>query len=300
MSSPISSGSALLSNATTTATNLGNLILVTPDEKGYQPQNPPNPDGTPSILPQPPSFLFNYEGEQTAELSSDITDHYIEDNTAVQDQIALRPVRITTKGFISELNDVVPSFLKPLKIIQQKLIAVQAYTPGLSETATLAYNQAFQAYQIATNIANAAVSAWTSAFGGNEDLLSGDIDDVAGSSFPNQVIPKITNRNKQQTAFMFFYGYWIKRTWFTIQTPWAMFKNMAIEQVKPIQSEDTKTFTTFECKFKQMRTAQSAILLPKSAISQGRLANQSSTLNSQGVSTPVSDASLSSGLSSIA
>jgi len=285
----ISPASSLLSNATTTATNLGNLIVVTPSQtQGYQPQNPPNADGTPSKLVQPKSFLFDYEGEQTSDLVSDITDHYIEDNTAIQDQIALNPVRVTTKGFVSELNDVPPIFLKTLKQITQKLTAIGSYAPGISATALLAYNQAFQAYQIATNLVNAAVSAWSSlSGGGGTSVISGEGD------FP---IVLQLNQNKQQTAFQLFYGYWQTRTLFTVQTPWAIFQNMAIEKIHVIQSEDTPTFSTFECTFKQIRTVQSATTLPQSAKSQGRLANQSSPASSQGVSTPPSRLSLTDGL----
>lgn len=283
----ISTNSALLANASTTATALGNLVLVTPSQvKGYQPQNAPNPDGTPSNAVPPKSFLFDYEGEQTADLVSDITDHFIEDNTAIQDQIALKPIRVTTKGFVSELNDVVPSFLQPLKTVAQKLTVIGSYAPSTSQTALLAYNQAFQAYQIATNLINSAVGAWSSISGGTgTSVVTGDLP-----------LFRLPNQTKQQTAFQSFYGYWINRTLFTIQTPWAIFTDMAIEKIHPIQSEDTLTFTTFECTFKQIRTAQSASSLPRSAISQGRASPQSSLANNQGVSTPPSSISLTTGL----
>src|SRR6185312_8744514 len=96
-----------LASITTAATALSNLILVNPQKTiGYQPQNAPSNNGQTAQLG--PSLLFHYEGEQTASLESDITDHYIENNTAIQDQIALKPVIITTHGFIGELNDIPP------------------------------------------------------------------------------------------------------------------------------------------------------------------------------------------------
>lgn len=289
MSLPISSGSNLLSNASTTATNLGNLVLVTPSQvKGYQPQNPPDSYGNPSQLAPPPAFIFDFEGEQTAEVTSDITDHYIENNSSIQDQIALKPVKITTKGFVSELNDVPPFFLQIAKTIANKLTTVDAYSPGISTTALLAYNQAFQAYQIATNLVNSAVSAWATVAGGGVSVITGQAD------FPIQLQ---LNQNKQQTAFQTFYGYWANRTLFTIQTPWAIFEDMAIERLHPVQSEDTKTFTTFECTFKQIRTAMTSNSSQQSTVSQLRRQNQDSSKVSQGVSTPPSDIGLSSGLS---
>lgn len=291
--SPVTTAASSLSNATTSATALGNLILATPNPsntQGYQPQNPPNSDGTPSTAQQPPGFLFDYEGEQTIVLDSDITDHYIEDNTAIQDNIALKPVTITTQGFISELNDVVPAFLKPVQLIANTLTTVGAYAPGLSVTAIEAYNEAFQLYQVAQNAINAGVSAWSSVAGGQGTTV------ISGQESAFSPINRLPNQNKQQTAFQLFYGYWLSRTLFTVQTPWAIFQNMAIKTLRPVQSEETNSYTTFECTFKQIRTASSSTP-SQSLVSQGRLSSQCSDLTNQGTSTPASGLSLGSGLS---
>lgn len=49
-------------------------------------------------------FLFDIRQEETIELNSDITDHYVEDNTAIQDQVALKPEMITLRGLVAELS----------------------------------------------------------------------------------------------------------------------------------------------------------------------------------------------------
>lgn len=291
--STITTAATSLSNAVGSASALGNLLLATPNPsqtQGYQPQNPPNADGTPSTNQPPPAFLFNYEGEQTVILDSDITDHFIEDNTAIQDQIALRPVMITTQGFVSELNNVVPTLLQPLQLIANTLTPVGAYVPGLSVTAIEAYNQAFQLYQVTQNAINAGVSAWSSISGGQGTTV------ISGQESAFSPINRLPNQNKQQTAFQLFYGYWINRTLFTVQTPWAIFQNMAIKTLRPVQSADTNTFTTFECTFKQIRTASSSTPT-QSLVSQGRLSSQCSDITNQGTSTPASSISLGSGLS---
>src|SRR6185312_16330550 len=150
-----------LSTVTTSAQALSNLVLVSPQKtQGYQPQAPGVAPGLPVPASQPPALLFHYEGEQSVSIESDVTDHYVEDNTAVQDHIALRPETITVHGFIGELNDVVPTALVPLQILANKLTTISSYTPQLSVTALLAYNTAFALYQTAANAANSAVSAW--------------------------------------------------------------------------------------------------------------------------------------------
>ncbi len=274
---------AALAPITTSATALANLVLVSPNaEIGYQPQNLPNEAGK----PQPDTFLFQYEGEQNLTSESDIPDHYLEDNKAYQDQIALKPVTYVTHGFIGELNDVIPGFLKPLKFIANKLVTIGAYEPELTTTGLVAFSEAFFLYQVAANAANSAVAAWSSisnlATGGNEAL-----------------------QNKQQIAFSKLYGYQQERRLFTVQTPWAVFQNMAIVKLRAIQDDESNVITDFELTFKQLRFAftqsTSAGFLDSSVSKfQGQAATQAASLTNLGTSSPTSGPTLSSGIASIA
>lgn len=286
LSPPINLSS--LAPLTTGATALSNLILVSPQATiGYQPQNLSAQNASPKQ--QPPALLFHYEGEQTATLTSDITDHYVEDNTAIQDQIAIKPTEVTTHGFIGELNDVAPQGLDLIQQAAQKLTVVSAYTPVLSATAILAYDEAFQLYQVANNAINSAVSTWSSITGsGGESVITGQ------DGFP---IAQEPNQNQQQTYFQQFYGYYAARTLFTIQTPWAVFQNMAIKSLRAIQSAETNVITDFEITFKQMRFASTNN--SQGDINQllGYAAAQASTVSNNGATTPPSSLSLDQGLS---
>lgn len=246
-----------LSTATTAATTLSNLILVSPQKTvGYQPQN--SPSWKRDTQPLPPSYIFNYEGENTATITAEITDHYVEDNTAVQDQIAIKPVIITTQGFVAELNDIPPAALALVQLAAQKLTVVGAYSPQLTATAILAYNEAFQLYQVGLNAVNSAVNSWDSINGnGGETVINGS---NVQSSQPNQT--------QQQIAFLKFFGYWNNRQFFTIQTPWAIFQDMVIQNMRAIQDANTRTISEFEITFKQIRFASTQI----------NVASQSSTL----------------------
>jgi hypothetical protein len=274
---------------TTTATALSNLVLVSPQSTiGYQPQNDPDDDGTVSTAAQPAALLFHYEGEQTALLESDITDHYVEDNTARQDQIALKPVIITTHGFIGELNDVTPSFLKPVKFAADKLTTIGAYVPKISVTAQIAYAEAFQLYQVAQAVKNSAVSAWNNLTGqGGESVINGQ-----------GVLSPEANQNKQQVMFQQFYGYYSSRQLFTVQTPWAVFQDMAIKSLRAIQDASTDVITDFEVTFKQIRTA-STTTGSLSATLSGRASAQGAAATNLGSSSGAASTSLPSALSSM-
>jgi hypothetical protein len=284
-----------LAGLTTQASSLSGLLLAVPQlasifqsgakyTQGYQPQNPTNSNGTPNTsLQLPQALLFHYEGEQTVALESDITDHYIEDNTAIQDQIALRPETVTTHGFIGELNDIAPPVLATLQQVAEKLTVFSPYLPVLSASALLAYNQAFQLYQSASSVVNSSVSAWNALTGGNGESVIGSngINQVAGS------------QSKQQAIFQQFYGYWRNRTLFTVQTPWAVFQNMAIKSLRAIQDEQTNVITDFEVTFKMIRTASSQTT---QLFASGRNAIQSATQTNFGASNGTPSISLSTGL----
>ncbi len=288
-----------LSRFTTAAQALSNLILVSPQSTlGYQPQNPPNADGTESTAQLPPAFMFHYEGEQTVSIESDITDHYIEDNTAIQDQISLKPEVIATHGFIGELNDVVPELLKPIKFAADKLTTVGAYVPSLSATALLAYSEAFLLYQVAANAAQAAVSSWDSLTGsGGQNVIGSN---GLGGAFNAQTGEVANNQSKQQGAFQQFYGYWRNRTLFTVQTPWAVFQNMAIKSLRAIQDAETNVISDFEISFKMIRFARTETSLTNiSSLFQSRGKSQSSSEVDLGSSAPTPSTGLGSGLSTM-
>lgn len=262
-----------LSSATTSAQALSNLILVSPQEQvGIQPKAPPAEDG--ETVQQPKKFLFNYEGEQKIDLQSDITDHFVEDNSAIQDQIALRPEIITTNGFIGELNNVVPPELRPIRLAADKLTPLTAFQPELSTAAELVYANAFQAYQTVKLAAASAVQAWSSISGGGEG-----------------------SQTKQQLAFQEFYGYWRDRTLFRVQTPWAVFDNMAIQNLRALQTEDSDSYTDFQIVFKAIRFAETQFIVSDNLYNfnqyQGRTFNQGSPEVSRGVQSPADSLPLS-------
>jgi hypothetical protein len=287
--------------ATSATTAIANLLMVSPQNTvGYQPNlgsATTAPDGTVQLPSQPNPILFHYEGEQAVVSEADITDHYVEDNTEIQDQIALKTPVITTHGFIGELNNVPPAALAILQAAAQKLTAIGAYAPQLSATALLAYSEAFFLYQTASNAANALVSTWSS-------LANAVTGNSAQAVVGSNGITAGTNQNLQQTYFQQFYYYQQQRTLFTVQTPWAVFQNMAIWKLRPIQDEKTDVITDFDVTFNMIRTASTAssasALGNSTQVSYGgQLNSQASPVTNQGTTTPTSDISLGTGAQSM-
>lgn len=252
-----------LSQATLTATTLGNLILVSPQKQlGIKPTQ----QGKMSL--NVPSFLFHIKGEEQVNLKSDITDHFVEDNTAINDHVTLRPEIVTCQGFIGELNNVTPEILVALRVAADKLTLVNAFTPALSITALRAYNLAEQLARITANSVEAGVASWNSISNSKLGTTKGQLNEIGSTG----LVTDNGNQTKQQQAFQQLYGYWKKRVLFKVQTPWAIFNNMIIEDMTAIQDEETDMITDFKIQFKIMRFAETQSGPP----SQGRFANQSS------------------------
>ncbi len=257
-----------------------NVILVTPDTNiGIQPQlpvsDPQDPSGIKGLMnslglfPDPPrGFLFHVPGEDTVELSTDITNHFAEDNTSLQDQAALAPEIVVAQGFIGELNNVTPPELLPLKLAADKLSLLSPFAPGLSATAIRVYNTAAQVYATAKLAQQAALSAFNFVTGGDAEQI----------------------QSEQQKAYTLFEGYWKARQLFTVQTPWAIFNDMMIKTLRVTQTGDDRMISDFEITFQKMRFAKTIL---KSKLAQGRANAQSALVADKGVSKPVSDVSAS-------
>lgn len=273
--------SALAGNVTK-AVSLSNLVLVTPQEVvGYQPQR--TKKEIDEKKEAPPRFLFDYQGEQKLQLKSLITNYVAEDNTSYQDHIALDPEVFTTNGFIGELNNVPPPGLDIFKSVADRLTNIEAFAPQLSRTASNAYNAAFAAYQVASNIKNTAVSAWSS----------------LNNFLPDSLRNKDKVQNKQQVALQQFYGYWAEKRLFTVQTPWAVIEDMAILDIQAVQESDTETISTFIISFQRMRFAATTLGGFGATALDGRAASQASGLTDLGISSPTPSISLSQGLGSV-
>jgi hypothetical protein len=163
--------------------------------------------------------------------------------------------------------------------VATKLIGVGSYAPGLSATALEAYNTAFQLYQTGLATVNSATSAYLGLTGqGGETVINGSSTTRAN------------NQNQQQKYFQQFYGYWKNRTLFTVQTPWAIFQDCAIQSLRAIQGEETNTITDFEVTFKLLRFASTLTITPGTTTAgnaYGRLQNQSSSLINLGPQTVI-------------
>lgn len=180
-------------------------------------------------------FVFDVEGESLAHLSADITDHYTEDNRAVQDHIAIRPKQITLKGYIGEVvynaGTEDGSFIETAV---QKLTVLSSFLPVLSAAATQAVAAIQSPLSSDISLSNAA-------------NIYGLVKNLIGSSGPEA---------KQQKAYNYFRALMNQGIIMSVQTPWEFMTSMAITSVVALQTERSIYESDFAITLKEIRIAK--------------------------------------------
>lgn len=198
-----------------------------------RPNNPP-----PGIA----GYLMDIVDEDTVDLESDITDYYIEDNTAIQDQIALRPEIITVRGMVAEIVQ----FQQPLtptvgNAPQNRLPAIPSLQPELTS-----YWANKQRETSAALLVNQQQTA-------NSNSLYKEYD----QKFP---VDKEAQTN-QSRIFNYFYQLWKGRQYFSVETPWGFFNSMAIQSLSFTQGSTTRYASEISVTFKKLHFAESVDLV---------------------------------------
>lgn len=184
-------------------------------------------------------FELDIRKEESIALQNSITDYYAEDNSSLQDNIALRPITFTINGVVGEhviygeaitsytetlFNEVAP-FLRlaePFigdfgsKFLEFAMIAESVYIEQLQKLAETIVKKMSEYYNV----------------------------DYDGSDI-----------TQQEKAFRFFYTAYKSRELMEVTLPWVVLNNCAITSVEFSQPEETNTLTNVKISFKQMNFA---------------------------------------------
>jgi hypothetical protein len=178
-------------------------------------------------------FEFSYIGEERVEAETEITDHYTENNTFIQDHAALRPQIVTCRGFVAELSQtaraaqglfglgVLPSVLGPI------LPYVGQYRPG--------------AAAVVANVANVAMTVdqqlnQAAAVGKSVMKLFG----AQAQTKIQEAFDRLDSLRRQQYTF-------------DVVTPFATFSGMLIQRITLISPEQTRGWADITVTLKEIR-----------------------------------------------
>jgi len=199
-------------------------------------------------------FVFDVDGESTTRMSADITDHFTEDNSVINDHMALRPLKITLKNYVGSLVYVQESKIETFaQDAVQKLTILSAALPALSRGAT----------QI------------KSAYDGAGKFSLGDITSSTLNQF-RDVYSLVKNLNpangKQNQAYLYFKSLMESRTIMSYQSPFEFLTDMVVEEIVAVENADSKYISDFTITLKQIRFASTSSVPFKPETFQGRAA----------------------------
>jgi len=190
-------------------------------------------------------WVFDIPTGESADFESDVTDHYTESGSFINDQIVNKPIRVTLTGLVGELVYRRPSGARGVvRQIAGRLSQVAAYggnwTPSFVSKIQGIVGKAQTAAALADNYirqAQNAAGAVTSALGQSASLQKKAYD---------------------QIAYL-----WRQKTIFTVTTPWARHSAMVITALGFRQDESSNDFSTISITLKEFRFAQTKLSIFK-------------------------------------
>ena len=186
-------------------------------------------------------WVFDIPTGESVDLESDVTDHYTENNSFVNDHIVNKPERVMLSGLIGELVYRLPNgVLGALRNVSGRLAQLSAlggnYTPGFIQTAQGLVSKAQSTANTINRYINTAqntAKAVTSLFG------------------PQQT--------KQQKAYNQLHTLWAQKTIFTVTTPWAYHPAMVITAVGFKQDQNQNDYSEITVTLKEFRFAETKL-----------------------------------------
>ena len=206
------------------------------------------------IKPNPSSgiqgFKMDIIGSQEMTLGSDVTDHYVESNTAYQDQISLKPIIYTISGEVGEVvfedkgNEESPK-QKP----EQNLTTISELAPPITDSATQNHEAV--------------------------EYVPGE-DDISWDSFLTET------QSEQEKAYLLLRTLRDARIPIDVWTPWTNLTNYVITSVRLSQPESSRDKTLITIEMKEFRELSLTYVEYDASKHQGRNAAQASSNVNQG------------------
>lgn len=183
-------------------------------------------------------FVFDAQLEETTQFQSDITDHYVEDNFAAHDHVAIQPIRLKLQGLVGELvyNTNPSGVLGLLNTAQTLLTTVPAY---LGKYTPKGLQDIQKVISKGTSVVNK-IDNYMARAKNIVGLFTGGATETA-----------------QQKAYGELKEMWANREMCSVETPYEYFDgNMIIESIRFQQGEDSKFYSSITVSLKEIRVTQ--------------------------------------------
>lgn len=222
-------------------------------------------------------FKFHIAHSEQVNMESNITDHYVDTNSAVQDHIARRPITITLNGYQGEYYYSVHPIQDMISKIGSALTLVEVFKPQLDAfTNQIKIRQAQRSLIALNNGDTTAADEYGKLAGRKEINLKQHNAIDLFKLFQN--IYKL--KSAQTRAFYYFEALWKSEILFSVETRWKRYDNMVIQKITPL-ADNNADITDFSITFKQISITTSKSESIKDVA--GRLKDQSAAITKKGI-----------------
>ncbi|GHU26619.1 hypothetical protein FACS1894152_1610 [Bacilli bacterium] len=209
-------------------------------------------------------FEFSVLGERSINLSSEMTDYVVENNSKVQDEVSLSPIIIELSGFVGEVVEKVPRDIKYTGLIQSKLSMVAGFAPELSAQAQEQFNKLLDLKEKAGQLIDKIASA-------------GNLVDSFFTASESAI----------KTAYSKLCIFWKNKTDVFLRTSFADFSSMKIINVKFVENGSELLKSDISLTLKQKTTVKKVpannmnrtMGQKATTVNQGQMGKDESTLN---------------------
>lgn len=199
------------------------------------------------------SYGFHVINSHGVNFQSQITDNYLENNTAVQDHITLSPITITMSGLCAELVYTAEQAEQDAQnqyITAQKYANAQNFLINKLGTITSILPSVSNITRLAMNVYDYAASSFNRYFG--------IVRRFKNSNNPMNTYNGLTptqRQSKMKQATDYLAGCWRDRVPFRVDTPWGIYEDMYVQSLS-IQQGNENFITNIEITLKQLRFAE--------------------------------------------
>lgn len=204
-------------------------------------------------------LVFDVERDTVINKRANLSKHFVEDNSAVQDHMAIEPTSITLKSYVGELVNIMEPKSDPLvQNLTQKLTILTSYLPNIISTAKNIKESIINQDFNIENITNVGLDLWS---------LSKNLNPAA---------------TKQAQAYMYLESLMDQKILVAVQTPYKFFTNMAVVNTTAIQPEDSKYLTDISVTLQEVRTTDLDFVLFDESKYQSRNKQQRQDVKNKG------------------
>ena len=216
-------------------------------------------------------FKFNIPESELVKFENEISDHYTDNNSPVQDHIVEKPIEITVTGLVGDyfysrhiIQDLVAQVVPTLTLVKEFVPQISPVVMALKEKFNIGASSTYN-FDPETGVLS----------GGSITNYSFNLIDLF-KLFQN--LYKL--KSAQTRAFIFFECLWKMKSLFSVETTWKRYDNMLVKSLEAKRDKNLD-ITEFSLTFKQMSFTQSLLETPDEY--KTRLSMQNAPMVNKGV-----------------